>query len=220
VSHIHSTLHTKSGATFYLLLTLGIALAGCSNQMEPAKKALTEIEMTVAAAGPDAQRYIPDQVKAVSDDVANLQARFEQKDYAGVISGAPAVLAKAQALVAAKDAAVKEAAAKEAADAAARQAADAQALASDWQTLSDELPKQIAALDSRLGVLAKSKKLPAKLTKDALQSAESDFAAAKSSWTAATTAQSSGDIRNAVAAAQQAKEKADAAMASLGMTSG
>jgi hypothetical protein len=53
-----------------------------------------------------------------------------------------------------------------------------------------------------------------------LASAKTDLADAKSSWTAATTAQSGGDTRNAVAAAQQAKQKADAAMASLAMTSG
>jgi hypothetical protein len=130
------------------------------------------------------------------------------------------VLASAQALVAAKDTAMKEATAKEAAETAARQAAEAQTLTTDWQTLSENLPKQIAAIDSRLNVLAKSKNLPANVTKDALSSAQSDLASAKSSWTAATTAQSGGDTRNAVASAQQAKEKADAAMASLGMTSG
>jgi hypothetical protein len=220
MSHIHSALHMKSHPTIYLLLTLGVLLTGCSNQMEPAKQAITEIEMTLAAVGPDGQRYIPEQVKAVKDQLANLQGRFEQKDYAGVISGAPAVLAKAQALVAAKDAAVEETVAKEAADAGASQAADAQALTTDWQTLSEDLPKQIAALDSRLNVLATSKKLPTNVTKDALSSARANLAGAKTSWTAATTAQSTGDTRNAVAAAQQAKEKADAAMASLGMTSG
>ena len=219
MSQIH-THQTKSGATFYLLLALGVALAGCSNQMEPAKKAITEIEMAVAAAGPDAQRYVPDEVKAVNDQLTNLRERFQQKDYAGVISGAPAVLAKAQALVAAKDTAVKEAGAKEAAETAARQAAEAQALTTDWATLSDALPQQIAAIESRVAMLGKSKKLPATLTADALASAQTDLADAKSSWTAATTAQSTGDTRNAVAAAQQAKEKADAAMASLGMTSG
>ena len=222
MSHIHSTRHAKTnhGAALYLLLALGIALAGCSNQMEPAKKAITEIEMAVASAGPDAQRYIPEKLKAVNDQLSNLRARFDQKDYAGVISGAPSVLASAQALVAAKDTAMKEATAKEAAETAARQAAEAQTLTTDWQTLSEDLPKQIAAIDSRLNVLAKSKNLPANVTKDALSSAQSDLASAKSSWTAATTAQSGGDTRNAVAAAQQAKEKADAAMTSLGMTSG
>jgi hypothetical protein len=115
---------------------------------------------------------------------------------------------------------MKEASAKEAAEAAARQAADTQKLTTDWQTLSEDLPKQIAASTVASTFLAKSKNLPANITKDALASAKTDLADAKSSWTAATTAQSGGDTRNAVAAAQQAKQKADAAMASLAMTSG
>ena len=54
--------------------------------MEPAKKAIADIEAAVSAAGADAQRYVPDQVKAVTDQLAGLKAKFEKKDYAGVVS--------------------------------------------------------------------------------------------------------------------------------------
>jgi len=77
VSHNHS----KPRGTLYVLLVLGLALSACSNQMEPAKKAIADIEAAVSAAGADAQRYIPDQVKAVTDQLAGLKAKFEQKDY-------------------------------------------------------------------------------------------------------------------------------------------
>ncbi len=91
MSHVHATFR----ATALLLLSFCIALTGCSNQMEPAKKAIAGIEAAVAAAGTDAQRYIPDDLKAVNDQLAGLKAKFDQKDYAGVIAGAPALLAKA-----------------------------------------------------------------------------------------------------------------------------
>ena len=218
MSYIHS--HSTLRGMLYVLLILGIA-SGCSSQMEPAKKAIADIEAAVSAAGADAQRYVPDQVKAVNDQLAGLKAKFEKKDYAGVVADAPAVLAKAQALVAAKDAAVKQAAAKQAAEAAANQAAAAaQALTSDWETLSATVPSAITAVESRVNILAKSKKLPANVTKDALTAAQANLADAKSSWQTATAAESAGKLSDAVAAGEQAKDKADAALASLGMTGG
>lgn len=212
--------HSKPRGTLYVLLVLGLALSACSNQMEPAKKAIADIEAAVSAAGADAQRYIPDQVKAVTDQLAGLKAKFEQKDYDAVVAGAPAVLAKAQGLLAAKDAAVKQAAAKQAEAAANQAAAAAQALATDWETLSATVPDAIAAVDSRVNILTKSKKLPANVTKDALTTAQANLADAKSSWQTATAAQSAGKISDAVIAAQQAKENTDAALASLGMPGG
>lgn len=210
MSHTHSTFR----GTAYLLLALCIALTGCANKMEPAQKAIADIEAAVAAAGPDAQRYIPDDLKAVNDQLVALRAKFAQKDYAGVLAAAPALLAKAQGLVAAKNTAVREAAAKEAA---AQQAAE-QAAKANWDTLAGAVPAAIAAIDSRVNVLAKSKKLPANVTKDALASAQSSLANAKSQWEQATTAQTAGKLSEAVAAAQLAKESADTALASLGMS--
>jgi hypothetical protein len=217
VSYIHS--HSTLRGMLYVLLVLGLA-SGCSSQMEPAKKAIADIGAAVSAAGADAQRYIPDQVKAVTDQLAGLKAKFEEKDYAGVVADAPAVLAKAQGLVAAKDAAVKQAAAKQAEAAANQAAAAAQALTSDWETLSATVPSAIAAVDSRVNILAKSKKLPANVTKDVLTTAQANLADAKSSWQTATSAQSAGKLGDAVAAGQQAKDKVDAALASLGMPTG
>ena len=211
MSHISSRFRA-----FVHLLVAVVALAACSNQMEPAKKAIADIEAAVAAAGPDAQQYIPDQVKKVTDQLAGLKAKFDQKDYAAVVAGAPAVLASAQGLVAAKDAAVKDAEAKKAAAAAAAEAA----LKDTWASLSSAVPAAITAVDSRVSMLAKSKKLPANVTKDALTSAQSGLASAKSLWDQATTSQAAGNLSDAVNSAQQAKQQIDGALAGLGMSGG
>lgn len=209
MSHTHSTFR----GTAYLLLTLCFAVAGCANQQEPAQKAIAGIEAAVAAAGADAQQYIPDALKAVSDQLADLKAKYDKKDYKAVIAAAPVVLTQAQALVGAKDAAVRAADEKAAA---AKQAAE-QALKVSWAALVDSVPAEIAAIDSRVTMLAKSKKLPANVTKDALASAKTSLADAKTHWDEATKAQSDGDLQGAVTHAQEAKTNADAGMASLGM---
>ena len=196
-------------AGFVSLAMAAVLLAGCANQMEPAKKAIADIEAAVTAAGPDAAQYIPDQLQAVTTQINDLKMKFDQKDYKGVIAAAPALLAQAQGLAGAA------ATAKQAAQAAAQAA-----LTAEWGTLSADLPAQLAAVTSRVGMLSKSKKLPAGLDAATVEAAKSGAAEAKSLWDQATAAQAAGNMEQAVTAARQVKEKLDAAMAGLGMTAG
>ena len=196
-------------AGFVSLVMAAVLLAGCANQMEPAKKAIADIEAAIAAAGPDAAQYIPDQLQAVTSEVASLKAKFDQKDYKGVLAAAPALLTQAQGLSAAAGAA------KEAAQAAALQAMNA-----EWGTLSADIPAQLAAVTSRVGILSKSKKLPAGLDAAAFDAARSGTDEATALWSQATAAQASGNMEQAVGAARQVKDKLNAAMAALGMSTG
>jgi len=196
-------------AGFVSLVMAAVLLAGCANQMEPARKAIADIEAAIAAAGPDAAQYIPDQLQAVTSEVASLKAKFDQKDYKGVLAAAPALLTQAQGLSAAAGAA------KEAAQAAALQAMNA-----EWGTLSADIPPQLAAVTSRVGILSKSKKLPAGLDAAAFDAARSGTDEATALWSQATAAQASGNMEQAVGAARQVKDKLNAAMAALGMSTG
>jgi len=205
----------KSRSLFTGFLSIALAalmLVGCANQMEPAKKAIADIEAAISAAGPDAAQYIPDQLQAVTSQLADLKAKFDQKDYKGVIAAAPALLTEAQGLAGAA------ASAKEAAEAA--KAAALEALGAEWTTLSAGLPAQVAAIESRVNILSKSKKLPANLDQATFESVKTGLADAKALWDQATAAQASGNVEAAVTAARQVKEKADAAMVALGMTAG
>jgi len=196
-------------AGFVSLVMAAVLLAGCANQMEPAKKAIADIEAAIAAAGPDAAQYIPDQLQAVTSEVASLKAKFDQKDYKGVLAAAPALLTQAQGLSAAAGAA------KEAAQAAALQAMNA-----EWGTLSADIPAQLAAVTSRVGILSKSKKLPAGLDAAAFDAARTGVDEATALWSQATAAQASGNMEQAVGAARQVKDKLNAAMGALGMSTG
>ena len=200
----------KSVFTGFLSLALAaVILAGCANQMEPAKKAIGDIEAAVAAAGPDTAQYIPDQLQAVTTQMSDLKMKFDQKDYKGVLAAAPALLAQAQGLTAAA------ASAKQAAEAAALDAFN-----SEWGTLAADVPAQLAAVTSRVGILSKSKKLPAGLDAASFAAAKSGADEAKAMWDQATAAQAAGNMEQAVTAARQVKEKLNAAMAALGMPAG
>ena len=202
----------KSRSTFTGFLSMALAallLVGCANQMEPAKKAIADIEAAIAVAGPDAAQYIPDQLQAVTGQLADLKAKFDQKDYKGIIAAAPALLTQAQGLAGAASSA-KEAA----------MAAALEAMNTEWATLSGTLPAAVAAIESRVNILSKSKKLPANLDATTFESVKTGLADAKSLWDQATAAQAAGNVEAAVTAARQVKEKSDAALAALGMTTG
>jgi hypothetical protein len=194
---------------FLSMVFAALLLAGCANQMEPAKKAIADIEAAIAAA-PDAAQYIPEQLGGVTQKLADLKTKFDQKDYKGVIATAPALLAEAQGLAGA--------AASAKADAEAAKAAALEALGAEWSTLSAALPAQVAAIESRVNILSKSKKLPANLDAATFDSVKTGLTDAKALWDQATAAQTAGNVEAAVTAARQVKEKADAAMAALGMT--
>ena len=196
-------------AGFLSLAMAAVLLAGCANRMEPARNAIAGIEAAVAAAGPDATQYIPDQLQAVTNQLNDLKMKFDQKDYKGVLAAAPALLTQAQGLASAAGSA-KQAA----------QAAALEALNAEWGTLATDIPAQLAAVTSRVGILSKSKKLPAGLDATSFDAVKTGAAEATTLWDQATAAQAAGNMEQAVTAARQVKGNLDAAMTALGMTSG
>ncbi|HLB85283.1 MAG TPA: hypothetical protein VJK00_11145, partial [Steroidobacteraceae bacterium] len=179
---------------FIALVLAAFAIAGCANKMAPAQKAIADIEAAVAAAGEDATKYIPDQVQAVNDQVANLKAMFDKKDYKGVLAAAPALLTQAQGLTS---------------EAAAKKTEMMDTYAGEWSTLSSSVPEAVAAIQSRVDVLSKSKKLPKGMDAATLDGVKTGLAEANSMWSQATEAQAAGDLEQAVTLAQQVKTRTD-----------
>jgi len=192
-------------ARFIALILAAFVIAGCANKMAPAQKAIDDIEAAVTAAGEDATKYIPDQVQAVNDQLANLKAMFDKKDYKGVLAAAPAVLTQAQGLTAA---------------AAAKKTEAMDMYAGEWTNLASSVPQAVAAIQSRVDILSKSKKLPAGMDAATLDNVKTSLAEANSTWAQATEAQAAGDLEQAVTLAQQVKTRTDELLTTLGMTAG
>ncbi len=189
-------------ARFLAVAVAGLVLAACASQMEPAKKMIADVEAAVAAAGADAQQYVPDQVAAVNQKLADLKSAFDKQDYKAVLAGAPALLNEAKGLADAAAAKKKEV---------------LEALGAQWTALAAELPQSVSAVESRLAVLAKSRKLPAGVTKDGVAAAKSGLAEAKGAWDEAKTAFGAGNVQAALDKAKGVKAKLDEAAAKLGL---
>ncbi len=176
-----------------------LMLGACANQMEPAQNALAGIDSAISAAAPGAGKYVPDQLAAVQKKVAELKAAFDQKDYAAVLAGAPAVLSDAQGLLGSamlkKDEVVKT-------------------MSAQWPAMATAVPALVASVTSRVAALGKSKHLPAGVD---LAAAKTGIADAASLWSKAQAAFAAGNIEEAVNTANEVNAKAEAAAAAIKM---
>jgi hypothetical protein len=195
--------------SLWLLAAFVAALVmSCANQKAPAEQAIAGAETSLAAVRDAAQKYAPDQLQAVEDQLKGLKDSLAKGDYRGVLTGAPTVNS---AITSLKEAAETKRAEAEAALARAKDA---------WGPVSADVPKMVEALAKRVETLSKSHRLPKGVTKEGLASAKSGLDALKSQWGEATSAAASGDYTTAMNKAEALRTKAAEMMKSLGMSSG
>lgn len=193
----------KSARHIASYLAFGVAamlFAACSNQMQPAQQALDEVSTVVEAIPADSTQYVPEQVASLKKKLADLNASFNSKDYAGVLANAPAVLTETKAVTA---------------DAAAKKEAAMNALAADWTQLSASVPALIANVKARVDELSKTHRVPKGID---LPSAQSALADASAMWQMAQSAFDSKHIFDAVSTAKDANSRAQAAASALKMS--
>ena len=176
-----------------------ILLAACGGQKEPAQRLIGDIDSVIAAASPEAAKYVPDQLADVQTKFGALKASFDRQDYAAVVAGGPDVLSAAQVLATA---------------AATKKDQVLKSLNDSWSVLAASVPAESAAIQSRLDLLSKksSKKMAAGIDVNAAKAAEADAA---SLWSKAQAAFAAGNMDEAVSTAKNVKEKIDAVAASL-----
>jgi hypothetical protein len=75
----------------------------------------------------------------------------------------------------------------------------------------------VEAIQGRMDILGKSKKLPKNLSQESYDSAKSGLEMIKSTWAEATTAFASGNVMDAVAKAKEVQTKGNEVLQLLGM---
>jgi hypothetical protein len=191
-----------------LVMCWALLAMACSAQKEPATQAVAEAEASLAAIRDDAAKYAPEELQTVEAQVATLKDGLAKKDYKSVVNNAPTVKSEIEKLQASLTARKAEA-----------EAAAAQATES-WNALSADVPKMVEAIQSRVDTLSKSRKLPRNLDQSTFDSAKSNFESMKTTWTEANNAFVAGNVVDAAAKAQSAKDKGTEVMKQLGMASG
>ena len=191
--------------SLYAGLLVALFAVGCANQKEPATKAVNDAETTLASLREEAGQYAASELAAADSALASMKSSLQKGDYDAVVKGAPALSTQIETL---RKTTSDRRAEREAANESARQT---------WATMSTEVPKMVEAIQGRLDVLGKSRKLPKNLDKAKFESARADFEQMKTTWSEATAAASAGNAVEAVSRGEAAKSKGTDVMLALGM---
>ncbi len=189
---------SKRSMLIAIAFTGCLLLIACSTAKAPAEAAIKAADEAIAGVKPEASVYVPDELKAVEDSLATAKDNFQKGEYP-------------QALAGAKDLAVK------AKDLASAIAAKKDELAKSWQDMSGGLPGMLSAIQSRMNILSKSRKLPAGIDKGNFESAKTSMATITQTMSEATEAFKAGNLMDAVNKAKTVKEQATGIMNTLGM---
>lgn len=185
--------------TSVVAVLIVVAMAGaCASQKVPAEAAIQASEKAFAAVKGEAVKYVPDEVQGVESAIDAAKAAFAKGDYQAALTAAQTLPAKVSALSTAV-------------------AAKKTALMATWTSLSAGLPQVVQAIQSRVDILSKSKKLPAGMDAATFDAAKSGLATVTQTWSEATAAAGSGDLASAVAKASAVKTKATELLGALGL---
>jgi DNA repair exonuclease SbcCD ATPase subunit len=193
----NSMFHSVLRSAFLPLACAAFLLAACADYETPAKESLAKVEASLKNVARDAEKYAPEELKALQDELAAAKSDFDKGDYEKALLGARSLAAKVPDL---------------ATTAGKKRGEVMKQLTEDWQRLSVELPKTLDSIGQKIAKVAKSKKPP-----EGFDQAKTDFDAAKQSLADATKASAAGSLEEAVTLAKSAEEKAKAIMATLGM---
>jgi hypothetical protein len=189
--------------TLFASFALLAILAACANQKEPAQQAIAAAETAVNSVAADASKYLPDRYAELTGALATIKGNFDKGDYKAVLAAAPSLMTEVKSV---GDAAM------------AKKDEVMNALKGDWTTLASNIPSMVSAIQSRVDILSKAKKLPAKLSAQSLDTAKAGLESMKNMWAQAGAAFSAGNVESAVSTAKSVQAKGQEILGLLGMT--
>ncbi|OPY13340.1 MAG: putative peptidoglycan binding domain protein [Syntrophus sp. PtaU1.Bin005] len=173
-------------------------LLACSGDNKPAEMAMKAAEEAVNTAKVEAGKYIPDEVKPLEESLASLKEKFAKKDFAAVVTEGQTLAAKAKEVM--DSAKLKK-----------------EEMTASWTSMSQELPKMVDMMQSKVDLLSQAKKLPADLSTEKFAEAKTGLSALKEEWSKALQNFNAGNVADAVSSGKALKDKAIQIMGILGL---
>ena len=179
-----------------------IVFTGCASNEAPARQALASAEASLGEVRVDAAKFAPEELKSVETRLAKVKQDLAKQEYKDVLGGATQLTKETAAL---KDIVVSK-------------QTQSVAATHEWESLSEEVPKMVEAIESRVHTLSASRKLPADVDKEAVESAKSALKSMKSEWAEANEAFHEGNAIEAADKARMVQARGEKVIDLLGMS--
>jgi len=178
------------------ILSIGVLLAACAGQQEPAKETIDSTEKSIAALRDDASKYAPDDLKDLEESLAVMKSNYEKRNYSAVLSAGREIHTRIQSVM--QTLTAKKAEAQELTE----------SLTEQWNTLSEEVGSMVETVNDRVTAISKPGKMPKNIDAGTLEHVKTEAAAMSDRWQKALAAFANSNLQEAVDMAQAAKEKA------------
>lgn len=184
---------------FLALAATTLLMTGCGDK-QPATNAVTQAENAINPMRVDAAKFAPEELKAAESTLAAMKDNLAKEDYKAVVADVPKVNNDIKALQ----------------GAVVQKQTLAAAAQNEWDSLNDEVPKSLEAIQARVDAL-KGQKLPKEITKENYEAAKTDLESIKATWTEATTAATAGNTQEAADKGRTVQAKTEEIKTELGM---
>jgi len=184
--------------TVFVFISVLFLLA-CAGDNKPAEMAVKAAEEAVNTAKTEAVKYVPDQVKSLEDSLVAVKDTLAKKDYKAVLTEAQALSDKAKEVMEAAKLKKEE-------------------MTASWTGISQELPKMVETMQSKVDLLSQAKKLPSEISTEKFAEAKAGLATLKEEWAKTLEKFNAGNIAEALSSATVLKEKALQTMGILGLS--
>jgi hypothetical protein len=178
------------------VLTVCSLAAACGKG--PAEEALKAADRALDAARPEIEKYVPQELTALSGAAKAAHDTFAQGDYKGALAAAQALPEKVRAARTA--AATKK-----------------ETVAQAWGVLQESIPPMVEAFNDRVMHLASLRRLPKGMDAMKLGVARNELDGITQAWSEAQAAFQAGSLLQAVDKGNAVKTRVVAALASVGL---
>lgn len=188
-------------STLLAIAASALLLGGCANHEEPARQALASAEASLAEVRADAAQYAPEELQSAESRLAKVKDDLAKKQYKDVLGGATQLTKETAAL---KEVVVSK-------------QTQAVAATHEWEALSEEVPKMVQAIESRVDSLSGAR-LPKNVDKESFEAAKAELQSMKSLWAEASAAFEAGNAVLAADKARMVQAKGEEVINQLGMS--
>ena len=184
---------------FFPLVAATLLMTGCGDK-EPATSAVTQAEAALEKVRAEAAQFSAPELQLADATLAGMKANLAKEDYRAVVSAVPQFNTEMRTL--------KESIVSKQTLAVADQR--------EWESLNQEVPQTVEALQVRVDNLTGAK-LPKEITKETFDTAKKELEVIKTTWAEAAAAATAGNTTEAATKGRTVQAKAEALKTQLGM---